>query len=79
MEPEDHAGVLCEVMAALTGRSIAAPAHASQDFFVEHLAPWMPRLFHDVERAGFADFYASVGALGRRFMEIEIESLTLPA
>jgi hypothetical protein len=36
-------------------------------------------LFHDVERAGFADFYASVGALGRRFMEIEIESLTLPA
>jgi TorA maturation chaperone TorD len=78
-EPEDHAGILCEVMAALTGGSIAAPAHASQDFFVEHLAPWMPRLFHDVERAGFADFYASVGALGRRFMEIEIESLTLPA
>jgi TorA maturation chaperone TorD len=77
-EPEDHAGVLCEIMAGLAAGSIAAPANASQEFFVEHMAPWMGRLFHDMERAGSADFYASVGALGRRFMEIEIESLALP-
>lgn len=78
-EPEDHAGVLCEIMAGLAAGSIAAPAGTSQEFFVEHLAPWMGRLFHDMERAGSADFYASVGALGRRFVEIEIESLALPA
>jgi TorA maturation chaperone TorD len=78
-EPEDHVGVLCEIMAGLTGGSIAAPANASQEFFVVHSAPWMGRLFHDMERAGSADFYRVVGALGRRFMEIEIESLTLPA
>ena len=78
-EPEDHAGVLCEIMAGLAGGSLAAPANAIQEFFVEHLAPWMGRLFHDLERAESADFYASVGALGRRFMEIEIESLALPA
>jgi len=30
-------------------------------------------MFDEPERARSADFYASVGALGRRFMEIEIE------
>jgi TorA maturation chaperone TorD len=78
-EPEDHAGLLCEIMSGLTGGTIAAPAKASQEFFVEHVAPWMGRLFGDLERAASADFYAGVGAVGRRFMEIEIESLALPA
>jgi len=78
-EPEDHAGVLCEFMAGLTGGMIPAPANASHEFFTEHLAPWILRMFDDLERARSADFYASVGALGRRFMEIEIESLALPA
>jgi TorA maturation chaperone TorD len=78
-EPEDHAGVLCEIMAGLTNGAIAAPSDASREFFIEHLAPWIGRFFRDLERAEAADFYASVGLLGRSFMEIEIQALTLPA
>jgi TorA maturation chaperone TorD len=78
-EPEDHAGMLCEIMAGLAGGFIAAPAEASREFFAEHMAAWIGRFFHDLETAKSADFYASVGALGRRFMEIEIEALQLPA
>jgi TorA maturation chaperone TorD len=78
-EPEDHAGVLCEIMAGLVNRTLAAPPNASQEFFVEHVASWMGRLFRELERAESADFYASVGLLGRSFMDIEIESLALPA
>ena len=78
-EPEDHAGVLCEIMACLTSGAIAAPPNASREFFVEHLAPWMGRFFRDLERAESADFYASVGMLGRSFIDIEIEALALPA
>jgi TorA maturation chaperone TorD len=78
-EPEDHAGVLCEIMAGLTNGAIAAPSDASREFFMEHLAPWMGPLFRDLERAKAADFYASVGKLGRSFMEIEINALALPA
>jgi TorA maturation chaperone TorD len=77
-EPEDHGGVLCEIMASLTNGTIAAPPDASREFFIEHLAPWMSRFFGDLERADAADFYASVGLLGRRFMQIEIEAFALP-
>jgi TorA maturation chaperone TorD len=37
-EPEDHGGVLCEIMAGLVNRTLAAPPNASQEFFVEHVA-----------------------------------------
>jgi TorA maturation chaperone TorD len=76
-EPEDHAGILCEIMAGLVGGTIPAPPDASRDFFVVHLAPWMERMFDDLERARAADFYARVGGLGRLFMEIEVEALSL--
>lgn len=78
-EPEDHAGVLCETLAGLAGGTIAAPVNASREFFIEHMAPWMGRLFRDLERANFADFYARVGVLGRTLVDIEIEALALPA
>jgi TorA maturation chaperone TorD len=78
-EPEDHAGLLCETMAGLAAGTFAAPANASRDFFVEHMAPWMGRLFNDLEQAKSADFYVSVGRLGRTLVELEIAALALPA
>jgi TorA maturation chaperone TorD len=78
-EPEDHAGVLCETLAELAGGTIAASANASREFFIEHVAPWLGRLFRDLERAKSADFYARVGVLGRTLVDIEIEALALPA
>ncbi|TAI64176.1 molecular chaperone TorD family protein [Bradyrhizobium sp. Leo170] len=78
-DPEDHAGFLCEIMAGLAGGSIAAPDGADRDFFERHLLPWIRRFFHDLERAKSADFYASVGALGRTFIDIEAEAFALSA
>jgi TorA maturation chaperone TorD len=73
-EPEDHAAILCEVMAGLAGGSVAAPAGAERDFFETHLSPWIRKFFADLEQAEPADFYARVGALGRTFVDVEAEA-----
>ena len=78
-EPEDHAAILCEIMAGLAADGIAAPAGADRDFFEEHLLPWIGRFFFDLEAAEAADFYASVGSLGRAFVEVETQAFALPA
>jgi TorA maturation chaperone TorD len=78
-EPEDHAGFLCEIMASVAGGTIDAPNGADRDFFERHLSPWIRRFFIDLERAKSADFYASVGALGRTFIDIEAEAFALSA
>jgi TorA maturation chaperone TorD len=44
-----------------------------------HLAPWIGHFFADLERAKAAQFYRSVGALGRAYIEIEAEAFTRPA
>lgn len=78
-EPEDHAAVLCDVMAGLVdGRFGTAPG-ADREFFERHLAPWIGRLFADLEQARGAEFYRRVGALGRTFVAIESEAFTLAA
>jgi TorA maturation chaperone TorD len=77
-EPEDHAAILCEVMAGLAGGEIDAPAGADREIFEKHMAPWMGRLFADLESSKTADFYARVGTLGRTFMDIETEAFALP-
>jgi TorA maturation chaperone TorD len=78
-EPEDHAATLMEIMAGLAGGRIASPAGTEREMFDEHVAPWITRFFADLEKAGTADFYASVGALGRVFVEIEAEAFELSA
>ncbi len=76
-EPEDHAGTLCEIMAGLASGRFPAPEGSQRQIFEKHIAPWMGRLFADMERAESADFYRQVGALGRLFLEIEAEAFTL--
>jgi TorA maturation chaperone TorD len=78
-EPEDHAAILCEIMARLVGVGIAGAAGTDRDFFEKHLLPWIRRFFVDLEHAEAADFYASVGALGRTFMDVETKTFALPA
>ena len=78
-EPEDHAAILCEIMAGLVGGGLVAPAGADRDFFEKHLAPWIRRFFVDLEQAQSAGFYACVGALGRTFIEVEAEAFALSA
>jgi TorA maturation chaperone TorD len=78
-EPEDHAAMLCEIMAGLVAGGIAAPAGADRDFFEQHLLPWIGRFFADLEHVESADFYPRVGALGRTFMEVERQAFALSA
>jgi TorA maturation chaperone TorD len=78
-EPEDHAAILCEIMAGIAGGKFAAPAGADRALFDQHLAPWIGRFFADLERADSADLYRRIGALGRLFISIESEAFALPS
>jgi TorA maturation chaperone TorD len=78
-EPEDHAAILCEIMAGLAGHELPVPPGADRELFAAHLAPWIARFFSDLERAQCASFYRGVGMLGRVFMEIESEAFARAA
>jgi TorA maturation chaperone TorD len=79
VEPEDHAALLCDIMAGLAdGRFKAAPG-ADRDFFEKHLAPWIGRFFADLEQAQAADLYRRVGTVGQLFIAVESEAFTLAA
>ena len=78
-EPEDHAALICEIMAGLVGGDIAGPVGADREFFEKHLAPWIRRFFVDLEKAESVDFYARVGLLGRIFVDVETEAFALSA
>lgn len=79
VEPEDHAGILCEIMSGLASRRLPAPPDSDRLIFDKHMAPWIGRFFSDLEQAAAADFYRQVGTLGRVFMDIEAEAFELPA
>jgi TorA maturation chaperone TorD len=78
-EPEDHAAILCEIMARLVDRDLDASPTVERELFEKHMAPWMGRFFSDLETAKHARFYGRVGTLGRVFLEIETEALALPS
>lgn len=73
-EPEDNAATLCEIMAGFADGRFAASHDEQRKFHEKHIAPWMGRMFADLEKAEAAKFYRAVGALGRLFMEIESEA-----
>jgi TorA maturation chaperone TorD len=79
VEPEDHAGILCEIMSGLASHRLPAPPDSDRIIFEKHMAPWITRFFTDLENAPAADFYRRLGALGRIFMDIETEAFELPA
>ena len=79
VEPEDHAGILCEIMSGLASRRLPAPSGSDRIIFDKHMAPWIGRFFNDLENAATADFYKRVGALGRVYVNIEAEAFDLPA
>jgi TorA maturation chaperone TorD len=78
VEPEDHAGILCEIMSGLASRRLPAPSGSDRIVFDKHMAPWIGRFFNDLENAAAADFYKRVGALGRVYVNIEAEAFDLP-
>jgi TorA maturation chaperone TorD len=78
-EPEDHAAILCEIMAGLIGGPFRAPLERQVEFQEKHLAPWIRRFFADLEAARGAQFYRPVGTIGRIFVDIETQAFALPS
>jgi len=78
-EPEDHAAILCEVMAGVINRKFPSAEDADRNLFEKHLRPWIGRFFSDLEQAEGANFYRRVGRLGRAFVDIETEAFALPS
>lgn len=78
-EPEDNIASLMEMMGALiVGRfKDAAPLSDQRDFYNKHIGPWAGHFYSDLEAAKNSVFYASVGAVGRVFMEIEAEGFRM--
>ena len=77
-EPEDHVAALCETMGMIiseTGLSLERQAA----FFDAYLAVWMADFFADLSEAESAQFYRPVALLGKQFMEIESQYLSMPA
>ena len=77
VEPEDHAGILCEIMSGLASGQLPAQPGSDRLIFEKHMAPWIGRFFTDLSRAEAADFYRHVGAVGGVFVEIETEAFAL--
>lgn len=80
-EPEDNIASLMEMMGALIVGRFGPPASLADQktFFNRHIAPWASLFFSDLEAAKNSVFYASVGTVGRAFMEIETEAFRLSA
>lgn len=78
-EPEDHAAVLCEIMAGLAGGRLAATPDAQKLFFEKHLSPWIGHFFSDLEKLEHPNFYRHVGTIGRLFVDIETAAFALPS
>lgn len=80
-EPEDNIASLMEMMAGLITGRFGAPASLEDQrlFWNRHIGPWAKHFFTDLEGAKASVLYASVGAVGRLFMEIEREGFRMTA
>lgn len=80
-EPEDNIASLFEMMAGMiTGRfGDPVPVERQISYFNKHIAPWATHFFTDLEGAKNSVFYASLGAAGKAFMDIEREAFRMNA
>lgn len=80
-EPEDNIASLMEMMAGMITGRFGAPASLADQktFWSRHIGPWAGHFYSDLEAAAHSVLYASVGAAGRLFMEIEREGFRMTA
>lgn len=78
-EPEDHIAALMDMMAGLiTGEfGEAQPLAVQKQFFETHISGWAGHFFADLEGAKSSVLYASLGTIGRHFMEIEATAFSM--
>ena len=80
-EPEDNIASCMEMMAGLIRGRFGKPATLAEQqvFFAKHVGPWAGHFFSDLEAARNSVLYASVGVVGRVFMEIEAQGFRMGA
>jgi len=80
-EPEDNIASLMEMMAGMiVGRfGRVASVAEQQTFFNAHISTWATHYFNDLQGAKSSILYASIGAVGLAFMEIEKEAFRMSA
>ncbi len=80
-EPEDNIASLMEMMAGMIVGRFGPPAtlQDQQTFWNRHIGPWAGHFYADLEAAENSVLYASLGAAGRVFMEIEREGFKMTA
>ncbi len=80
-EPEDNIASLMEMMAGMIVGRFGEPAtlQRQRDFFNTHIGTWAGHFFNDLQAAKTSVLYASVGAVGAAFMDIEREAYRMTA
>jgi TorA maturation chaperone TorD len=80
-EPEDNIASLMEMMAGMiVGRfGRVATLQEQNEFFNAHIGTWSTHYFTDLQAAKSSVLYASVGAVGSAFMNIEREAFRMTA
>ena len=80
-EPEDNIASLMEVMAGMIVGRFGQDTSVNDQkmFFNRHIAPWAGHFFADLEAAKNSVLYASLGSVGKAFMEIETEAFRMTA
>lgn len=78
-EPEDNIASLMEMMAGMiVGRfGRVADIEEQKQFFSAHIGNWATHYFSDLQAAKSSVLYASVGAVGSAFMDIEREAFRM--
>ncbi|HRY06173.1 MAG TPA: molecular chaperone TorD family protein [Hyphomicrobiaceae bacterium] len=77
-EPEDHIASVLEIMAGLIAGDFGSGSlEAQRGFFETHVRSWAGHFFRDLSVDGTSAFYAALGALGLRFIEVEEHAFQL--
>ena len=78
-DPEDHIAAVCDMMAGLIDGRFGEPQPLATQkaFFETHLGSWAPHFFKDLEAAEASVLYATLGTVGRLFMDIEAVGFTM--
>ena len=80
-EPEDNIASLMEMMGGMIVGRFGRPATLAEQsqFFNGHIGTWAAHYFSDLQAAKSSVLYASVGAVGAAFMDIEREAFRMTA
>src|SRR5439155_23502773 len=80
-ETEDHVAYLCEVMRYLIAGDDVAVANLTrqQEFFAEHLQPWVGAMCDAIAAHPRARFYAQLATFTRAFTGVEAQGFDMLA